>query len=179
MVVLSQQEQAVGIVGRAPTLTEPVMDQPDDGWTTVRRVVVGLAVLWAALRWVSGAARRVNGPSMEPTLSADQLVLTVPASDRLRVGDVVVVRDPRARERLTVKRIVALAGDVADLPRGPAPVPPGHVAVAGDHRGRSTDSRHYGAVPTALVERRVLLRLLPPGRITPGRSTGGRPQPPG
>ncbi|MDP9023481.1 MAG: S26 family signal peptidase [Actinomycetota bacterium] len=142
-------------------------------------MVVALAVSWAALRWVSEAARRVSGASMEPTLRAGQLVLTVPASDRLAVGDVVVVRDPRARERLTVKRIVALAGDVADLPGGPAPVPPGHVAVAGDHRGRSTDSRHYGAVPAALVVRRVLLRLLPPGRMTRRRPTGGGPRSPG
>lgn len=123
-------------------------------------LVLGTA-LWVALRAVTLAARRIQGDSMLPTLRPGELILVVPAV-RLQRGDVVVVRDPRRRDRETVKRVTALAGEVGDLPGGPATVLPGHLAVGGDNRAASTDSRAYGAVPRGLVVGRVLLRLWPP-----------------
>ena len=117
-------------------------------------------MVWVALRVASGLVLRVEGDSMAPTLVPGDRVLALPRrrGDVPR-GAVVVVADPRRPWRATVKRVVALAGEVADLGGEPDVVPPGHVAVAGDHRARSTDSRHYGPVPLALVRARVRWRL--------------------
>lgn len=139
-------------------------------WSTVRHAAAALAAAlvgaWLALHALGRAARRVQGDSMRPTLASGQVVLTVPARPhRLRRGAVVVVRDPRDPARETVKRVAGLAGDLADLPGGPTVVPAGHVAVVGDDRARSTDSRHYGPLPVTLVVARVVARLIPPGRL--------------
>lgn len=145
------------------------MPQPPRSWSTVRElpapvaVVLALAALWSTVRTLNRATRRVAGDSMRPTLRDRDLVLTVPArSRRLTDGQVVVVRDPRDPTRRTIKRVAALAGELASLPDGPGEVPPGHVAVVGDDPTRSTDSRTYGPVAADLVERHVIARLWPP-----------------
>ena len=38
-------------------------------------------------------------------------------------------------------------------------VPAGHVWLQGDNPANSTDSRHYGPVPLALVQGRVVLKV--------------------
>lgn len=123
------------------------------------RVALGAAAVllgWVLLGVVTGRLRRVEGGSMSPTLRPGDVVAVVPAR-RLRTGDVVVVPDPRPPRRETVKRVVATAGDVADGPDGPAVVPPGHLAVAGDDPLRSTDSRHYGPVAARSVVGRAVV----------------------
>jgi nickel-type superoxide dismutase maturation protease len=78
----------------------------------------------------------VQGPSMIPTLDeGDRLVVW--RSNRLRLGDLVVVVDPHFTGRLLVKRIVGL-GD-------------GSLVLGGDNSGVSRDSRSFGAVPLASV----------------------------
>lgn len=76
-----------------------------------------------------------------------------------------VVRDPRDPNRETVKRVVGLPGDLADLGGRLARVPAGHLAVAGDRPLASTDSRRYGPVPPGLLVGRVVGRLWPPARL--------------
>lgn len=125
--------------------------------------VLTLGGLWLALRALNQATRRVAGGSMRPALDDGDLVLTLPAWVREpRVGDVVIVRDPRRPERATVKRIAAVEDDWASLPDGPARVPRDRIAVRGDDPTASTDSRTYGTVPGDLVERHVIARLWPP-----------------
>lgn len=141
------------------------MPQPPRSWSTVRSVptsvaaVLTLGAFWVVVRALNRATRRVVGDSMRPTLRDGDLVLTIPAwFGDLTPGQVVVVRDPRQPARRTIKRIAAVAGELASLPDGPATVPPGHVAVVGDDPARSTDSRTYGPVGADLVERHVILR---------------------
>lgn len=115
-------------------------------------LAMGLAAGGAAAAW--WCARHlgrvvVSGSSMEPALQAgDRLLVWKTAS--LRPGDVVAAYDPRHSDRAIVKR----AADIRD----------GEVWLEGDNPGHSTDSRHFGAVPMALVEGRAIYRYGPPER---------------
>jgi nickel-type superoxide dismutase maturation protease len=94
------------------------------------------------------ARYRVAGESMLPTLAAGERVLVSHAAywlGRPNVGDIVVVRHPRAPEHLLIKRIDAPVGD-------------GAWSVRGDNAIASTDSRSFGAVPRGLLVGKVLAR---------------------
>ena len=86
----------------------------------------------------------VSGASMVPTYFAGDRLL-VRYGGRVRVGDVVLARDPRLPERILVKRAARRESGgwwlLADNPYAPG------------------DSRQFGAVPDGLVLGRVLLRL--------------------
>ncbi len=153
-------------------------------------MLVGLIALWLGMLVLNRASRRVSGSSMRPALRPGDVILVLPVRAKwLRRGDVVVVRDPRAPERETVKRVVGLPGEHLAL-RGdclivagvhhdepyvrPHPslarqhavawtVPPRHVVVLGDDRSTSTDSRVYGPLPLQLLVGRVAARLRPVG----------------
>jgi signal peptidase I len=136
---------------------------------------------------------RVESDSMSPTLRpGDRVVLLhAPWSGEVTRGDVVVVgpgwgRPPASADQGTpaqssVKRVVAVAGDVVSLEDGalvvdgvrvpepwvdeesmatvwfgPVIVPAGAVYVLGDDRARSVDSRELGPVQLEEVEGRVV-----------------------
>jgi nickel-type superoxide dismutase maturation protease len=95
----------------------------------------------------------VSGLSMQPTLQpGDRVVVVRPRFRRLRPGDVVAIRDPRAPDRLIVKRISGVGLDRS-------------VVVVGDSPAASTDSRTFGPVRPALVVGRALYRYHPPERV--------------
>lgn len=113
------------------------------------------------------------GPSMLPTLSTTGDVLLVErVSTRfqtIKTGDVVMAFSPENPRMIVCKRVLGLEGDhIAVLPpngRGLVEhvnVPKGHVWLQGDNASNSTDSRHYGAVPYALLQGKVCLRIWPP-----------------
>ncbi len=151
-----------------------------------------MVATWAGLLALNRSLRRVHGSSMAPTLQPGDVVLVVPTG-RPRRGDVVLLRDPRDRTHAQVKRVLALPGETLQVsrgrllvdgvgqveryavgrgPDGRLVVPDGHVAVLGDARDGSTDSRTYGAVPVDLVDARVVARVRPrPGLLRQ------RPQP--
>ena len=88
----------------------------------------------------------VVGASMLPTLEpGDRLVYL--RTRAVGPGRLAVVRDPRQRDRLLVKRVVRRAA--------------GGVEVAGDNPAASTDSRHFGLVADGLLVGRVLYRYAP------------------
>ncbi len=94
------------------------------------------------------ARYRVEGESMTPAVTRGSRVLVSRASywfSDPRPGDVVVVRDPRERERLLLKRIES------------GPAGEGY-RVLGDNPDARTDSRVFGAVPRDLILGKVLLQ---------------------
>jgi nickel-type superoxide dismutase maturation protease len=88
---------------------------------------------------------------MEPTLRAGDWIVISELPRRPRVGEIVLVRDPRDPDRLMLKRVAAVAD--------------GACTVLGDRPEESTDSRTFGPVPLPNVLGRALFRYGPIGRI--------------
>ncbi|MGH9305014.1 MAG: nickel-type superoxide dismutase maturation protease [Acidimicrobiales bacterium] len=86
---------------------------------------------------------RITGFSMVPELVPGDRVL-VDRHARIAVGDVVALHDPREERRCIVKRVVGIESH--------------GLRVEGDNSDESTDSRHFGPVPGALVIGRVVRR---------------------
>lgn len=129
---------------------------------------------------VNRSLRRVEGPSMLPSLWPDDLLLTVPAAwVRPRAGDVVIAE---VNGRRVTKRLMARPGARVGLRDGHLHVdgqwwdvpdavhvdeeaawdpPPTAAVLLGDHRARSTDARSEGPVDTAAIDRVVLARVHP------------------
>ncbi|KAK1307668.1 hypothetical protein QJS10_CPA09g00034 [Acorus calamus] len=106
---------------------------------------------------------QVYGTSMYPTFneSGDVLLLerVSPRIGRVRSGDVVLVRSPQMPKRVVCKRVVAVEGDPVPVSFFDRTVPEGHVWVEGDNPYTSRDSRHFGPVPTQMVQGRVFCRV--------------------
>lgn len=118
------------------------------------------------------------GPSMLPTLnSAGDIVLINRFLHRYRAveyNDIVVAKSPSNPQQIVCKRVLGTSGDHVkyDRPRcgnmefsyskNGIVVPEGHVWLQGDNESNSTDSRHYGPVPEALVSGIVIARIWPP-----------------
>ena len=79
---------------------------------------------------------------MLPTYLPGDLLTAVRKWRRVRVGDVVVLRDPRDEDRWLIKRCVARSGAGLD--------------VRGDNVYASTDSRDFGLVAHRAVRYLVL-----------------------
>ncbi|MGI8754166.1 MAG: nickel-type superoxide dismutase maturation protease [Acidimicrobiales bacterium] len=89
---------------------------------------------------------RVAGASMVPTFEPGHR-LVVARWSRWGVGSIVALPDPRAPERMLIKRVRSMS--------------PGGVDVRGDNPDASTDSRSFGPVPSSWIAGRVVYRYLP------------------
>lgn len=127
-----------------------------------------LGVLGAGAAVVAGArlgTRRVvvDGRSMVPAFEPGDrlLVVRLPRWWPVQPGDVVAFADPRAPDRMLVKRV----GETGD----------GRVTVVGDNLAESTDSRQFGPVDRHEVWGRVCYRYAPrarAGRVSRLRGAG-------
>jgi nickel-type superoxide dismutase maturation protease len=90
---------------------------------------------------------------MEPALRDGDWLLVVPLRRAPRVGEVVLARDPRVRERLVLKRVAAVTAAACTL--------------LGDRPEASTDSRAFGPVPLGDVVARAVFRYAPIRRAGP------------
>jgi nickel-type superoxide dismutase maturation protease len=92
----------------------------------------------------------VAGTSMSPTLLPGDRLLTLRTGRAPRVGGLALSPDPRAPERMLIKRVHAIAD--------------GRVDLRGDHTFASTDSRTFGTVPLRAVGGCVAIRYHPAER---------------
>lgn len=111
-----------------------------------------------------------SGPSMEPTLESNNILITEhisPRLNRLRRGDIVIAKSPSNPKQNICKRITGLPGDKVKgyFPKRSQVVPRGHVWLEGDNSRNSSDSRLYGPVPLGLVRSRVVCRVWPLNKI--------------
>jgi signal peptidase I len=132
---------------------------------------------------------RVEGQSMAPTLAdQDRLIVNKLAYrlDKPKVDDIVMLYYPLKPEKSFVKRVIAEEGDQVRIVDGkvyrndvlmddsfvpiefrshddwgPQVIPEGYYFVMGDHRNNSSDSRHWGFVPTKYIIGKVQLRWWP------------------
>ncbi|KAF6157293.1 hypothetical protein GIB67_004231 [Kingdonia uniflora] len=83
-------------------------------------------------------------------------------------GDVVMFRSPSNYKEKYIKRLVALPGDIVNIPRSfdRVKIPEGHCWVEGDNSDCSCDSRSYGAIPLGLLQGRATHVVWPPWRIS-------------
>ena len=91
---------------------------------------------------------------MEPTLrDGDWLVVDLDGYRRTApgVGDLVLAQDPRAAERLLIKRVAAARAD--------------GLMLAGDHAAHAPESEWVGPVAREAVIGRPRLRYWPPRRF--------------
>lgn len=144
-------------------------------------MLVCLGVVLALRIWVVEPLL-VSSDSMEPTIPEGSTVLLLKSSGA-EAGDLVSFHSP-LDGAVTLKRVVAVAGQTVafedallmvdgrevaepfvDHSRidgtyfGPVTVPPDHVFVLGDNRGRSIDSRDFGPIPVDSVDAAVIWPL--------------------
>lgn len=106
------------------------------------------------------------GPSMEPTLYSNDVLITEHMSlifQKLKRGDIIISKSPCNPKQHICKRVVGLPGDKV---QGGIIVPTGHVWLEGDNHNNSDDSRTYGPVPQGLLRSRALCKILPLRDIT-------------
>jgi signal peptidase I len=153
-------------------------------------LIIAIHVLGVAPLFRSASpyqAYRIPTSSMKPTLQVGDHIMarkTPGGFHESERGQLVVLAHPGASDKVVVKRIVGLEGEVIET-RGRSVivngrildepyatpgeieelhhsrsvlVPEGAVFVLGDNRGNSEDSRHFGPVPEASIEARLLYR---------------------
>ncbi len=134
----------------------------------------------------------VKETSMQPTVQPNDYVVTARQAYRfgeVERGDIVVFRsgdkDPSGKDRLLIKRVIGLPGDIISIRGGQLwrngsalyegytwsgktdgnvynlVVPEGEIFVMGDHREVSLDSRSFGCVKQSALEGKAVFRLYP------------------
>lgn len=143
-------------------------------------------ILFAVINAVS-ARIRVDGSSMEPTLSSGEYVVINKLAYKFgtpKIRDVVVFHFPRDPQQEYIKRVIGLPGDRVEISSGrvtvngkelredyiaAAPqyedawdIPENAIFVLGDNRNNSSDSHNWGSVPMDYVVGKAVLIYWPP-----------------
>jgi signal peptidase I len=146
--------------------------------------VVTLIVVWLAGNL---HIAKVGGDAMAPAYVAGEVVLVRAFGYAPHRGDVVLLSYPLDPAQQLIDRVIALQGVTVHIydghvylndkslaesyvqpvyrdhgDWGPMVIAQGYCFVMGDHRNASSDSRHWGMVPIAYVQGKVIARLWPP-----------------
>ena len=134
---------------------------------------------------------KVDGPSMNPTLTHGDTLYTNRFFYTPKNGDIIIFRPKNSPETPYVKRVIATEGQTVEIDefsgdvivdgkiidedyileplvsdgnmQYPCVVPENHVFVLGDNRNRSSDSRHYllGGIDERLIIGKAVFRIFP------------------
>ena len=136
----------------------------------------------------------VKGDSMLPTLAHRQIVQAVSLAlpwNRIRRGDIVILRHPQQRQRWFIKRVIGLPQEYVQIEDSrvlidQCPLPEPYLGgaltsdkgkatkwhldadeyfVLGDNRSISEDSRDFGLVRRELILKQVWFRHWPPRKF--------------
>lgn len=157
--------------------------------TKCTRLAFALSACAALVMGYSLQLARVQGQSMAPTLADEDRLIVDKLAYRVgnpTPGDIIMFYAPTRRGQVFVKRIIAQPGDMVLIRGGrvfvnhqplndpyviaqfrshenwgPYQVPADYFVVMGDHRNRSSDSRHWGPVPRDAIIGKVHARWWP------------------
>lgn len=134
---------------------------------------------------------RVDGPSMNPTLTNGDVLYANRFMYKPAVGDIIIFRPPNSPKTPYIKRVIAVGGQTVEVNgqehtvtvdgkvldeeyiaaplessgtmEYPCTVPEGYIFVMGDNRNNSRDSRDatVGLIPLGNVIGKAEFRLLP------------------
>ena len=134
---------------------------------------------------------RVDGPSMNPTLTNGDVLYANRFMYKPAVGDIIIFRPPNSPKTPYIKRVIAVGGQTVEVNgenhtvtvdgvvldekyiaeplessgtmEYPCTVPEGYILVMGDNRNNSRDSRDatVGLIPLGNVIGKAEFRLLP------------------
>ena len=144
-------------------------------WNTCKFVGVAIPVSVTFLDNV-GSVARVHGSSMWPTLNGerssnpDYIWLNSFATRNFTVerGDIVAFTSPSDPNRVLIKRVVGLEGDVVQSSStrfNHVRLRQGFVWMEGDNKDKSMDSNTFGPIPRGLVLGKASLVIWPPARF--------------
>lgn len=115
----------------------------------------------------------------DDVVAIDNISVQLPGGkSKIRRNEVVIACKPSGdtKSSTVCKRAIAFEGDVVVTRMGIATrIPPGHVWLEGDNPENSKDSRHYGPVPLAAIQGRVVGIVSPPWRAQWIEPTEERP----
>ncbi|KAI9298676.1 putative peptidase, partial [Neoconidiobolus thromboides FSU 785] len=155
--------------------------------------------LWSPVIWVFNenvfTISTVKGRSMQPTLNPDSnelkndIVILNKLSNferKYKVGDIITLKSPTDPNKLLIKRIKALEGELVSplkidkrslkafkaesnviQPPEIVYIPKGHCWVEGDESFHSNDSNSFGPVPLGLITSKVSFIVYPFDRFGP------------
>ena len=184
-VQVEEVEATASVAEDAPKfdLKKEIMDW---GVSIVVAVIIALIIRTYVFTLV-----KVDGPSMNPTLTHGDTLYTNRFLYTPKNGDIIIFRPPNSPKTPYVKRVIATAGQTVDIDSFtgdvtvdgnvldepyikeplrsagnmdyPCTVPEGHVFVLGDNRNNSRDSRDasVGLIPEDNIIGKALFRLLP------------------
>jgi signal peptidase I len=152
----------------------------------VLETLVLSVVLFVSINMIS-ARIRVDGASMEPTLTTGEYVIINRLSYKVgspQRGDIIVFHYPVDPREEYIKRVIGLPGDVVEVKGGSVyvngqkldetylnvktnytgtwEVPEGQLFVLGDNRNNSSDSHDWGTVPMDYVVGKAIVVYWPP-----------------
>ena len=136
---------------------------------------------------------KIYGGCMEPNLYDGERLLAnrfIYRFHRPERGDVVVFKYPLDPQKMFIKRVIGLSGDIIEMkdgvilindekldeneyvinvPHGNFPrqkISEDKVFVLGDNRDSSNDSRYWGDLPLRNIKAKAWVRYWPPSRMT-------------
>ncbi|KAK1759463.1 mitochondrial carrier domain-containing protein [Echria macrotheca] len=174
--LMEKRERENAEVSGDESLSESDDNIPETFFGQFTRHLIRYVTWLPPLIWFNAYVAQVtfiSGPSMYPFLNPQYneslrrdlcLVYKLYAQWNLERGMVVTFRNPHDAEKIAVKRVVGLPGDVIQT-RPPYPhkfvqVPEGHVWVEGDG-DKTKDSNYYGPISARLITGRITHILFP------------------